>query len=557
MKIMNTILRVIFCQFLLCIIVFSGAGQPTASSPRAVEFDKIISEQFKPNESGCVALVAENGKIIYEKAFGLADIQLNVPMRTEMVFRLGSISKQFTAISILQLMEKGKLALQDRVITHIPDYPAIGEKITIEHLLTHTSGITNITGMKNFGDIKRNDLSTAEVVNFFKNEPLEFEPGTKWSYSNSGYILLGYIVEKVSGLPFAQYLEEQIFKPCQMTSSFLDDDGRIIKNRASGYAKKGDQTINAQFISMTIPHGAGGIVSTVGDLYRWNRALLSHKMVTKSTLEKAFMRYKLSDGKETDYGYGWFFSNIQGIPTVEHGGGIEGFLTSSIYLPSKDLFVTVFSNSTGQSPEFIAAKLAAVTIGKPYNYKELVLDKSSAEAYVGVYENEEPTLMNIKIEDDKMFAEFPDGNRIQMKPYDKGKYFYHDFFSTMEFSQSPDKKSYSANVISRFEKTRTWKRTDKPFTAKAEVEVSEAILEQYVGEYQVGPSFILTVVKEGKKIFARGPDQPNQELFGESETKFYLKSMPIAVEFHRDSSGKVEKLAIHQGEKVTEAKKIK
>ena len=553
---MNIILRLFFCQFLLCMIVFPAAGQPTSSS-RAVEFDKIISEQFKPNESGCVALVAEKGKIIYEKAFGLADIQLNVPMRTEMVFRLGSISKQFTAISILQLMEKGKLALQDRIMTHIPDYPAIGEKITIEHLLTHTSGITNITGMKNFGDIKRNDLSTAEVVNFFKNEPLEFEPGTKWSYSNSGYILLGYIVEKVSGLPFAKYLEENIFKPCQMTSSFLDDDSRIIKNRASGYAKKGDQTINAQFISMTIPHGAGGIVSTVGDLYRWNRALLSHKMVTNSTLEKAFTRYKLSDGKETDYGYGWFFSNIQGIPTVEHGGGIEGFLTSSIYLPSKDLFVAVLSNSTGQSPEFVAAKLAGATVGKPYFYKETVLDKSSAEAYVGVYENEEATLMNIKFEDDKMFAEFPDGNRIQMKPYEKGKYFYHDFFSTMEFNQSPDKKGYSANVVSRFEKMRTWKRTDKPFTAKPEVEVSEVILEQYIGEYQVGPSFILTVVKEGKKIFAHGPDQPNQELFGESDTKFYLKSMPIVVEFHRDSSGKVEKLAIHQGGKVTEAKKIK
>jgi CubicO group peptidase (beta-lactamase class C family) len=552
---MISIFKVILCQFLLCLLAYPSTGQQ--SSARTVEFDKIISEQFKSKEPGCVALVAEKGKIIYEKAFGMADIQLNVPMKTDMVFRLGSISKQFTAISILQLMEKGKLNLQDRISTLITDFPAHGEKITLEHLLTHTSGIVNVTGMKNFGDIKRKDLSTVEVVDFFKNEPLEFEPGTKWSYSNSGYILLGYIIEKVSGMPFSKYLEENIFEPCQMTSSFLDDDAKIIRNRASGYAKKGDQTVNAEFISMKIPHGAGGIVSTVGDLYRWNRALLNHKLVTKSTLEMAFKRYKLTDGKETDYGYGWFFLNIQGHPTVEHGGGIDGFLTSSLYLPSEDIFVAVFSNSTGQSPEFASAKLAAATIGKPYFYKEIALDKSTEGEYAGVYENDEGTLMNIYLEGDKMYSEFPDGNRIEMKPYGKGKYFSHDFFSTLEFKQSPDRKTDYANVVSRFEKSRVWKRSDKPFTKKTEVEVPETILEQYVGDYQVGPSFILTVVKEGKKIFARGPDQPNQELFGESETKFYLKSMPIAVEFHRDSNGKVEKLAIHQGEKVTEAKKIK
>ncbi len=274
-------------------------------------------------------------------------------------------------------------------------------------------------------------------------------------------------------------------------------------------------------------------------------------------MEKAFQRYKLTDGKETDYGYGWFFLNIQGQPTVEHGGGIDGFLTSSLYIPSQDVFVAVFSNSTGQSPEFASAKLAASAIGKPYQYKEIAFDKSSADVYVGVYENDEGTMMNVYAEEDKMFAEFPDGNRKQLKPYEKGKYFYDDFFSTMEFEKSADGKTYSALALARFEKRRVWNRTDKPFPKKAEIEVAETILEQYVGDYQVGPSFILTVVKEGKKLFARGPGQPNQELFGESETKFYLKSMPIGIEFHRDGVGKVEKLKIHQGEKITEAVKIK
>ena len=549
-------LQVILCHCLWLLTSSVTAQLPPASS-REAQFDKILSEQFKPNETGCAALIAEKGKIIYHKAFGMADLELNVPMKTDIVFRIGSISKQFTAISILQLMEKGKLGLQDPITSYVADYPSSGQKVTIEHLLTHTSGIVNVTGMKNFGDIKRKDLSTTEVIDFFKNEPLEFEPGSKWSYSNSGYILLGHIIEKVSGMSYAQYLDENIFKPCGMSNSFLGDDVKIIKNRASGYAKAGEQTVNANFISMAIPHGAGGIVSTVGDLYKWNRALLEYKMVSRSTLEKAFKRHKLNDGNETDYGYGWFFLNIQGHPTVEHGGGIDGFLTSSIYLPSRDVFVAVFSNSTGQSPEFVSAKLAAATIGQPYEYKEIAFDKSSAEAVVGVYENDEGNMMNVYSDGDKMFTEFPDGNKKQLKPYEKGRYFYDDFFSTMEFKKSTDSKSYSATAVARFDKRTVWNRTDKPFPKKAEIEVAETILEQYTGEYQVGPSFILTVVKEGKKLFARGPGQPNQELYGESDTKFYLKTMPIGLEFHRDNTGKVQKLMIHQGEKITEALKIK
>ncbi|HZB14353.1 MAG TPA: DUF3471 domain-containing protein, partial [Chryseolinea sp.] len=176
---------------------------------------------------------------------------------------------------------------------------------------------------------------------------------------------------------------------------------------------------------------------------------------------------------------------------------------------------------------------------------------------VGVYENDEGILMNIYLDDGKMYSEFPDGNKFQLKPYDKGKYFYHDFFSTLEFKTSADNKISSADAVARFEKSTTWKRTDKSFTSRAEVAVSETVLEQYVGAYQVSPSFLLTIVKEGNKLFAHGPGQPKQELFGESQTKFYLKTMPIQVEFRRNSNGHVEKLAIYQGDEITEAMKVK
>ena len=182
----------------------------------------------------------------------MADIELNVPMQSDMVFRIGSITKQFTAVCILQLMEQGKLGLQDEITKFIPDYPTQAHKITIEHLLTHTSGIMSYTGMKNFQDIIRKDMKPEEIIDFFKNQPMEFAPGSKWNYNNSGYFLLGYIIEKVSGKTYPQYLEENIFKPLGMTNSFYGSNNKIIRNRASGYQPANEGTVNADIMSMTI-----------------------------------------------------------------------------------------------------------------------------------------------------------------------------------------------------------------------------------------------------------------------------------------------------------------
>ena len=257
------------------------------------EFDKLLSEQFKAGESGCAALVAQKGQILYKKAFGMADIELNVPMQADMVFRIGSITKQFTAVCILQLMEQGKLSLQDEITKFIPDYPTQAHKITIEHLLTHTSGIKSYTGMKNFQDIIRKDMKPEEVIDFFKNQPMEFVPGSKFNYNNSGYFLLGYIIEKVSGKTYPQYLEENIFKPLGMTNTVFGSNSKIIKNRASGYEPGSDGIVNASLMSMTIPYAAGSIQSTVEDLYKWHQAVHAYKLVKKENLDKAFTPYKL------------------------------------------------------------------------------------------------------------------------------------------------------------------------------------------------------------------------------------------------------------------------
>jgi CubicO group peptidase (beta-lactamase class C family) len=248
------------------------------------EFDKVMKENFPMNGSGATALVSSQGKIIYKKAFGLANVELNVPMQTSQVFRIGSITKQFTSIAILQLMEQGKLNLQDEITRFIPDYPMQGAKITIEHLLTHTSGIRDYTSIKDSVQRFKMDVTPVEMIRYFQNQPMRFAPGTRYEYSNSNYFLLGYIIETITGNSYQQYLEDHFFRPLGMNNSYYGNDTMIIKNRAAGYTKGDKGLENATAISMTQPFAAGSILSTVEDLFKWQMAVQSNKLVKKETL---------------------------------------------------------------------------------------------------------------------------------------------------------------------------------------------------------------------------------------------------------------------------------
>jgi CubicO group peptidase (beta-lactamase class C family) len=347
-----------------CLLANLTFAQQKDDKQLFTEFDKMLSEQFKTNETGATALIARKGQIIYKKAFGMANLEYNIPMKVDNIFRIGSITKQFTAVAILQLMEQGKLNLQDEITKFIPDYPTHGHKITIEHLLTHTSGIMNYTNMKDFEKQATLDKSPSEIIDYFKNQPMDFAPGTQWNYSNSGYILLGYIVEKVSDKTYPQYIEDNFFKPLGMTNSLYGSDTKIIKNRAGAYDKDSTGFTNAHSMSMTQPLSAGAIQSTVEDFFKWHLAVHAYKLVKKESLDKAFTKYKLTDGKETENGYGWGLGDIQGSPTIGHGGGIPGFLTQSIYFPKEDVFVAVFSNCGCNPPFEIADKMATLAIGK-------------------------------------------------------------------------------------------------------------------------------------------------------------------------------------------------
>lgn len=534
----------------------SLAAQPLNIKKLVVDYDKMLIDQFKPDETGCAALVAKDGQVIYSKAFGMANLELNVPMQTDMVFRIGSITKQFTAVAILQLMEQGKLSLQDEITKFIPDYPTQAYTITVEHLLTHTSGIKSYTNVPDYIKNVRTDMKPEELINTFKNLPMEFAPGTKWNYNNSGYFLLGYIIEKVTGKSYADYIQENFFTPLGMNSTCYGSDTKIIKNRAYGYQNGTDGPANSDYCSMTQPYSAGSIMSTVGDLFKWHQALHSGKLVKMKTLEKALTEYKLKDGTGTGYGYGFFLSKLQGSPTIEHGGGIFGYLTASVYLPKEDVYVAVFSNSTAKNPEFTALKMAAMAIGKPLQTATTSLDEAALDQYVGIYVNESGREVTVRRDGNRLAATLAGSGTRKMFPIEKDKFLVEDAFMYATFKRDSFETiiSFVTDDRGRFD---TWKRTEKKVEEKKAITVSEAILERYTGEFELQPGFTITFTREGNRLMTQATGQGKFEVFPESETKFFLKVVDAQVEFVADPDGKFNRMILYQGGQKIEGKRVR
>jgi len=351
-------MKKILTLFIVTAISFSFSQAQTFE----VKVDSLLSQIFKDkNGPGGVFMVAKNGKPVYQKAFGNANIELDVKMAPQNVFQLGSMTKQFTAIAILMLVEQGKMDLQKPISTYIPDYP-IGDKITVHHLLTHTSGIKDFTKMKSLNQIAQQNLSPKQMVDFFKNEPVDFSSGEKFEYNNSGYVILGYLIELVSGDTYENYINKNIFQKIGMKHSRYASDAAIIKNRAYGYQQKTTGYVNKTAISFSIPFSSGALMSTVDDMLLWQNALNKEVLLKPETIKKAFTKYKLNNGEIFNYGYGWHLKDIDGIATREHGGSIFGFKTMGVYIPDQDIYVLGLSNCDCNSPTQVVKDIAGLAL---------------------------------------------------------------------------------------------------------------------------------------------------------------------------------------------------
>ena len=297
-------------------------------------------------------------------------------------------------------------------------------------------------------------------------------------------------------------------------------------------------------------------MSTVGDLFKWHQAVHSYKLVKKETIDKAFTEYKLKNGEGTGYGYGWFLSQLQGSPTIEHGGGIFGYLTSSIYLPEEDVFVALFSNNTGKGPEFTSLKMAAMAIGKPLNTNEIKLDEATLDEYVGIYANPRGMEVTITREGTQLSANLAGAGARKLLPLEKDKFLVEYAFMYATFKRDDNGRIVSFVTDDRG-KPDTWNRTEKKIEEKKTITVDEGTLDKYVGQFELQPGFVITFTREGNKLYTQATGQPKFEVFAESETKFFLKVVDAQVEFVPDADGKVNKMILNQGGQKMEAKRIK
>ncbi|MBE9664149.1 beta-lactamase family protein [Mucilaginibacter myungsuensis] len=348
-----------FLSIALCLtlfVLFTYAQIPQR------KIDSLINKEFDDlNGPGGVFLIAQHGKPIYQRAVGKANIELGTDMVADNVFQLGSMTKQFTAVAILMLEQQGKLKVNDPVLKYISDYPG-GDKTTIHHLLTHTSGIKDFTKMPSLQSIAQNEMSPKMMVDFFKNEPVDYPPGEKFEYNNSGYMVLGYIIELTSGQTYEEFICKNIFQKLGMIHSRYASDSAIIKDRAYGYQKKAEGYVNKTQINFSVPFASGSLISTLQDMLIWQNALNKNILLNAVETKKAFTKYHTNDGKEFTYGYGWHLKDINGTATREHGGSIFGFKTMGVYIPEGDIYVLGLSNCDCHSPTQLTRDIAALAV---------------------------------------------------------------------------------------------------------------------------------------------------------------------------------------------------
>ena len=538
------------CAFLL--ISVSSFAQKTEE-----QITSFINESdFDIKSPGLSILVAKNGKTIYAKGFGMANLENNIKTEPKHVFEIGSITKQFTALSILMLEEQGKLSVDDEITKYIPDYPTQGKTITLHHLLNHTSGIKSYTNMPSFMTLARTDMTPTELINVFKNEPMEFDPGTQFNYNNSGYILLGHIIEVVSGKSYAEFIKTNIFDKLGMTNSYYGSMTQLISNRARGYSETDSGYRNANYLSMTIPYAAGSIMSTTEDLLKWQNAITTNTLISESSLIKATNGSKLNNGEDIPYGYGWIKGNIRGSKTYEHSGGIFGYSSNGIFLPEENIYIIGLTNCDCGNVGAITTNVAAIVLGKPFPKKEdaITLNKEQLNQYVGAYEFEGGVIRHITLKDNQLYSQREGSINLEIYPMTATNFIFDGGNTSYDFYSENGKRmaKFTANGS-----TIVGHGIDKvPPAERQEVTLPTKILSQYVGKYELQPTFIITIIVRENRLFAQATGQPEFEIFASEKDQFFLKVVPAEITFSRNTNDTVESLTLKQGGQEMPAKKI-
>lgn len=342
--------------------ITSAIAQAQVSESNFKKLDALFADRVAKKASpSYVVAVVQQGKVVYAKGFGLANLEDNVEATSSTVYRIGSITKQFTATMIMQLVQEGKLKVDDPFESILTDMPSAWSKVTVKNLLNHTSGIKSYTEIKDlFDGPAMKPTSPDGIIKVVEKEPMDFAPGNKWHYNNTGYELLGMIIEKLDKRSYAESLRARILTPVGMDHTYFVSESQVVPHRAQGYSWNKTNFEHAHYLNMDWPYAAGSIESTVLDLAKWDEALYGEKILSHKTLEQMWTATNLADGTTQKYGFGWELDSANGSPIVQHGGGIHGFTTFIRRSPTVGITVIVLTNSDGASKP---AELATEAMG--------------------------------------------------------------------------------------------------------------------------------------------------------------------------------------------------
>ena len=383
--------------------------------------DAVVRAAAEAEEFSGSVLVARDGEILFERGYGLANREWNVPNDGDTKFRLASVTKQFTAVAIMILHERGLIDLDAPVKTYLPDAPAAWDGVTIRHLLTHTSGVANFTDFDDYEASKTLPATIDSLIARFRDHPLDFQPGEGWTYSNSGYVLLTAVVEKASGQSYADFVSEALFQPLGMGDSGYDSHAAILPRRASGYVPTARGLVHADYIDMSIPQGAGALYSTTRDLLKWEQGLFGGRLLRPDSLTL------LTTPVRNQYAFGLMIKEKDGNTTVTHSGGIEGFNTYMAYDPARRMTVIVLGNLNGPGPDQVGGSLLALARGETVTLaserQAITVAPELLRAYEGVYELSPTFVITVSVVDDRLMAQATGQDAFQLYPEAADKFF--------------------------------------------------------------------------------------------------------------------------------------
>lgn len=544
------------------IILLSGCSRETLDQAHTSYIDSLMNSVYKANAPGAVVLVARDGVPLFRKAYGLASVELNVPNKPENVFAIGSMTKQFVAVCILQLVGEGKLSLQDDLRRYLPEVNTHGRLITVEHLLTHTNGILDHYATSGFAARQVVEPSDQELLTLFNNDSLMFEPGSDWSYNDYGYTLLVYMVERVSGMRMDEYLQKRIFQPAGMKTAAVVTNERTFPLFVPGYASAGDSLYRrGRQTSWKWDRGSGDILMSADDLLKWDEALYTDTLIKRGLLEKAWTPFILANGETTFAGYGWVVSQWKGLRVISHGGTAEGFASVALRIPSQHLFVAVLSNNqtTYGALYDLGYEIALIMAGSQVSVPpSRGLTAEQLAEYGGAYETHiYDVILTANYTRDKVYRYITVRDSLlisQRWAWESALVNVGDDLflvrghaignqTYMRFLRDADRKIASLEVFTepwQLGPVRVEKKTDHVMPKKrVPVVIDERIVRSYVGRYNFGGEHSSRVFFDGKHIYLG-----RREIFPESETRFFYKNWGGTIEFLKNSKNVVTGMTI-------------